>query len=346
MRGRTKTQKNWNRVYNNRKSNRNYKNLIIVMTIIVVICIVLFLLKYYERGYYISSMDVQVDVNNKKQYMVTETINVNFYAHKHGINRVLGDSISNYSYGISDINVKGAPFQIEKGNNLSIRIGDADEEVIGDKKYVITYTINHYDSGADNNRIFNMDVLGNHWDTKVKNFTARINFPNGTNLGDIHAYYDKLSGGVNYIYRKNSSSIRCERKDGLILVKNKGSVSANKGIKVKADFGKEAFKDIPEQPKDISELYYNDGSREKDYSFISIVGNLIYEKIGSYFGGLIFIVLIIISFLRNDNGNGYYGNNYYNDNYYDGGSSGDFGGGDSSGGDGGSSGDSGGGSSW
>lgn len=185
MRDRTKTQKNWDRVYNNKKSNRNYKNLITLLIIIAVICAAFFLFKYWERGYYISSMDVKVDVNNKKQYMVTETIDVNFYAHKHGINRVFGDSISNYSYSISDIDVKGAPFEIEKGNNVSIRIGDPDEEVIGNKKYVITYTINHYNCGDDHNRIFNMDILGNNWNAKVKNFTARINLPNGTNLGDI-----------------------------------------------------------------------------------------------------------------------------------------------------------------
>ena len=47
---------------------------------------------------------------------------------------MFGDSISNYSYSISDIDVKGAPFESEKGNNESIRIVDPDEEVIVNKK--------------------------------------------------------------------------------------------------------------------------------------------------------------------------------------------------------------------
>ena len=40
-----------------------------------------------DTGYYIKSMDVQVNVNDKREYNITETIKVNFNEERHGIIR-------------------------------------------------------------------------------------------------------------------------------------------------------------------------------------------------------------------------------------------------------------------
>ena len=97
-----------------------------------------------DDGYYIKSMDVKVDANDKREFKIKETIDVYFNEERHGIIRTIPKEGSLEDYNITDVNVEGAPFEKDDSANLELKIGDKDETIEGDKTYVITYTLKFY----------------------------------------------------------------------------------------------------------------------------------------------------------------------------------------------------------
>lgn len=58
-----------------------------------------------DDGYYIENMKVDVEVNDARQYMITETIDVYFNESRHGIMRNIPTSSVDENYDIKDIAV-------------------------------------------------------------------------------------------------------------------------------------------------------------------------------------------------------------------------------------------------
>ena len=107
--------------------------------------------KAEDEGYYIKNMQVDVEVNDKRQFFITETIDVYFNEDRHGIKRDITTSSGTEECSISDISVIGAPYESTKeSGNVSLKIGDEDETIDGDKRYIIKYTLN-------------IDITGNIW---------------------------------------------------------------------------------------------------------------------------------------------------------------------------------------
>ncbi len=66
---------------------KNQSILAILLITILAINLTLYKVEAYDEGYYIKDMDVQVNVNDKREYKITETIKVNFNEDRHGIIR-------------------------------------------------------------------------------------------------------------------------------------------------------------------------------------------------------------------------------------------------------------------
>lgn len=89
---------------------------------------------YDKTGYSIENLNVEVNVNDRKEYDVTEVIDTDFRLEKHGITRVIGSGITNGDFDVKNISVEGAPFTVNKGkDNFEVKIGDNEQEVIGEK---------------------------------------------------------------------------------------------------------------------------------------------------------------------------------------------------------------------
>ena len=97
-----------------------------------------------DDGYYIKSMDVKVDANDKREFKIKETIDVYFNEERHGIIRTIPKEGSLEDYNITDVNVEGAPFEKDDSSSIELKIGDEDQTIEGDKTYVITYTLKFY----------------------------------------------------------------------------------------------------------------------------------------------------------------------------------------------------------
>ena len=191
---------------------KRFKNIFTILIItILTLTLDFYKVNAEDTGYYIKDMDVQVNVNDKREYKITETIKVNFNEDRHGIIRSIPTYTDLEDYKITNISVEGAPYEIEENGNLEIRIGDADETVIGEKTYTVQYTIETYNDEQPEGDYIYLNVLGTEWDTYIEHFTSTITYPQGANLEDITItdgqYGSTFSKYVDYTTKGNTINI-------------------------------------------------------------------------------------------------------------------------------------------
>ena len=240
---------------------KNQSILAILLITILAINLTLYKVEAYDEGYYIKDMDVQVNVNDKREYKITETIKVNFNEDRHGIIRSIPTYTDLEDYKITNISVEGAPYEIEENGNLEIRIGDEDETVIGEKTYTVQYTIETYNDEQPEGDYIYLNVLGTEWDTYIEHFTSTITYPQGANLEDITItdgqYGSTFSKYVDYTTKGNT-----------INIESKYEIPEYCGVTVDAILNEGAFKNAPirQYPYTIkSDIINAEITKEKEY---------------------------------------------------------------------------------
>lgn len=180
---------------------------------------------YSSNGYFLNSYDVKIDANDDNTYNITETIEAFFSSskNKHGIIRKIplkntvkrqdGTSETN-RVNVTDISVNDSYTVSKENGECRIKIGSAERTVTGLKKYVIKYK---YNFGNDKNKNFDevyLNIIGNSWETSIKNVTFTINMPkefdsskvgfsSGT-YGKISANNDSYNNGVSFNVTENT----------------------------------------------------------------------------------------------------------------------------------------------
>lgn len=150
-------------------------------------------------GFIIEKYDVNVQVRKNNVYRIHETIEVDFLQSRHGIYRTIpivnqvkrtdGSTdtvrvqVENLSCGTDEYDVS------RNGNYLSVKIGDEDKKISGQKTYHLTYDYqmgNDTLKGADE---FYFNVIGTQWQTTIRNVTFSIQMPDS---------FDKEKLGMSY----------------------------------------------------------------------------------------------------------------------------------------------------
>ncbi|MDC7228311.1 MAG: DUF2207 domain-containing protein [Spirochaetales bacterium] len=153
---------------------KNISCLVISLLLFAVLPFTAFADEYFVIDHY----QVDIDVEENNAYRITEVIDVDFQAERHGIYRKIPLSFDSMRVKISNISVPGHEVDIEKDRDYAtLRIGSADIFVNGKVTYTISYT---YDVGADNLSDmdeFNHNIIGNDWDTTIGEVDFRINMP-------------------------------------------------------------------------------------------------------------------------------------------------------------------------
>ena len=191
-----------------------------------------------DDGYYIKNMDVNVDVNDKREYKITETIEVYFNEDRHGIIRNIPTSTRLEDYNIKDVSVEGAPYEIEDSFDMKIKIGDEDETISGDKTYKITYTIENYNEERPEGDYIYLNVLGNQWDTNIENFTSTITYPKEANL-------EKLNVTDGEYGSNDSINVKYKVENNKIYINSIKNIQPYKSVTVNAMLNEGAFKNAP-----------------------------------------------------------------------------------------------------
>lgn len=215
--------------------------------------------EYYVNDYTIEDYDVKVDVGEDHILSVTETIVTDFATHKHGIYRSIPTSATvywdidgemvahDYRMKIRDISVSDAAggkdinYESSSGNGvLELKIGSEDETFIGEKIYVIQYSIMLGDDGRSEFDEVYYNLIGNDWDTYINNMTFAVQLPkpfDESQLAFTSGYYGAIDGSnVSYTVEGNTISgkvtdilapgegvtMRLALPDGYFLVEDPG----------------------------------------------------------------------------------------------------------------------------
>lgn len=214
-----------------------------------------------DDGYYIKHMDVSVEVNNKREYKIVETIDVYFNEERHGIIRNIPKTSHLEQYEFEDVSVEGAKSDISNGSDLNIKIGDKDEVITGDKRYIIKYTMKNFSDEQEEGDYIYLNILGAQWDTKVKKFTSKITYPEEAKLETIKITSDRYGS-------KDNELVDYKISGNTIEVNSKDEIEPNTAVTLNAMLNEGAFSEAPVKiyPYIIkSENINMDITKEKEY---------------------------------------------------------------------------------
>ncbi|MCL2818365.1 MAG: DUF2207 domain-containing protein [Actinomycetia bacterium] len=139
-------------------------------------------------GYVISNYDVTIVVNDDNSYDVTETIDVEFSAQRHGIFRTIPfGSTSGFPAEVRNIRVEGGPFTTEwESTQVNVRIGDPNRFADPLMRYVLRYTFYVGDDANPDFDEFYFNIIGTEWDTSILNVTFTVVMPHPFDEGDLN----------------------------------------------------------------------------------------------------------------------------------------------------------------
>ncbi len=125
---------------------------------------------YIITGYYVN-----VVAHADNTYDITETIDVHFNYYKHGIYREIPTRYNGKVTPVTHIETYGEKTQIKNlMTEKYIRLGDANTEIIGDKRYSISYNLN---MGKDENEGLDaiyLNIIGTDWGTQIDEVVFNI----------------------------------------------------------------------------------------------------------------------------------------------------------------------------
>ena len=139
-----------------------------------------------DDGYRISRYSFSGRLTEQNVMEVTEVIEVDFREPSHGIYReipltyqvepaVTGRDWFTYKASVEDLTVKGAPSRTETdGDNLTVRIGSADELVEGSRTYTLSYRYVMSDNRLPDADLLYYSVLGTSWSAGIDLFEFEI----------------------------------------------------------------------------------------------------------------------------------------------------------------------------
>lgn len=141
------------------------------------------------QDFTITNFNINLEIDEKGAFHVQEIIDVNFTKKKRGIYRDI-ETLYKINGGILDIdlrniNIEGHEYKIDKRKEkVSIRIGSPDKYLIGDQKYIISYTINKGIITYPEHLEFVYDLTGNNWQARIENVDFTITLPKSITLAN------------------------------------------------------------------------------------------------------------------------------------------------------------------
>ncbi|MCL2539117.1 MAG: DUF2207 domain-containing protein, partial [Oscillospiraceae bacterium] len=194
---------------------------------------------YSSYAYYIRDFNVEVTANPDRSYDVTEIITVWFNEERRGIMRDIPTFSSVEQYSISDVSVTGAPFTVtDNADYISVRIGDPDVYITGEKTYTIKYTRRHFADGEPDFDYFYMDLIGDGWDAPIADFSAVVRLPEDAEINE----FTVTSGS--YSVTSNDYAV-AELEDNVIRVGMKQPLEPYMAVTLNVEMLEGAFSDAP-----------------------------------------------------------------------------------------------------
>lgn len=187
--------------------------------------------------YTIENYRVDMKVTPQNTYQIEETLEVTFQKQRHGIYRdipIVNDverqdgSKDRIVARVANISCGEDKYEVSReGNTCRIQIGDEDETLIGSKTYHISYDYVMGKDVLEDNDEFYFNVIGNGWNTTIRNVSFSIEMPGGfeeENLGMAYGSYGSqkhkelyYSIEENVIHGKLDSDVVLQPKCGVTV---------------------------------------------------------------------------------------------------------------------------------
>ena len=179
---------------------------------------------YAESTYTTEEYDVNVNVDESKSYIITETITVHFPSSQHGIFRYIPtDGVK-----IDRVSVEDYEYEVyaENGNKV-IKIGSEDLELKGSNTYRISYRMRVFDDKDTSKDVFYLDLIPTGWDSPIDKASCTINMPKSFNDNKLQVY----SG----TYGDDSNNKTSYRTVGNTITVTAAGLKACEGVTVRMD---------------------------------------------------------------------------------------------------------------
>ncbi|VYU44712.1 DUF2207 domain-containing protein [Clostridium tertium] len=190
----------------------------------------------YDPGYYIKNINVNVEVNDKKQCMITETIDMFFKEPIDLITQTIELNGVYEEWTISDVYVDGQAIEVrEDSRDAYIEINNSG--VSGNKRYVISYTLNYYENEVPDGDYFRLNLLGD-LNARVEKFKVEIVYPTDGKIEDLNL-------GEYVTDSKETDLAKYSLEDNKIIIESIKPINIYDDIVIKAKFNDGLFKNAP-----------------------------------------------------------------------------------------------------
>ena len=164
-----------------------------------------------SEGFIITDYNVDVTVTEDRVYRITENISCNFNDYRHGIFRSIPTSFrvnrpdgssSKMSCHVKNFKANtdwdvDTDYEVSNssGNYYTVKLGNADETVIGFKQYTISYDYVCSPDTLENVDEFYFNIIGDAWNTEIEHVSFNVKMPtkfDADKVGFSMGYYGKV----------------------------------------------------------------------------------------------------------------------------------------------------------
>lgn len=156
-----------------------------------------------QEAFTVEDLKIVMQVEEDGTYLIEERYTLDFTQYRHGFYRTIptkyemqwtdenGNSkTKNYYFPIDQISCGGVDTcDIDVGSsNVMIQIGDSEKTVIGKQTYTVAYRVHTKDLDYNDTQMLYWNLIGNGFDTTIRNMSYEIHMPKQFDGSKISAY--------------------------------------------------------------------------------------------------------------------------------------------------------------
>lgn len=141
---------------------------------------------FADSGYVIDNYRVDITIDEKNIYQVSENITVDFKEPRRGIYRVIPEVFNGRDIEVRNVQTNVQTSAKDEGDYIYLRMGNPNLYVTGIKNYLIKF---NHDLGWDRESSYDevyYNLIGNDWDTTIEKLEFTITLPKSFDKSKIN----------------------------------------------------------------------------------------------------------------------------------------------------------------
>lgn len=203
------------------------------ITLMLFCCFVLIITPIKAReAFVINSAHIEMNVHEDGSIDIVETYQLDFSDYRHGFYRNIPTSYQqtwdmdgtpkqkSYYFPVSAVSCNTTCSLEQNYDGIQIKLGDADDTVIGEQSYQISYHVQTKDLDLNGIQMLYWNLIGD-FDTTIKSFSYRIQMPKAFDAQQVYTYTGKYGAyGTNLTYEVDGNIISGKIKTSMMSNEN------------------------------------------------------------------------------------------------------------------------------